>query len=66
MLDLFGLVAVPVINHTHSFFFLLESHHEETNKVHNYAKTKTQISFAVTMKLISVHVFATGMVQLFF
>ena len=28
-----------------------------------YAKTKTQISFAVTAKLISAFVFATGIVQ---
>ena len=35
-----------------------EPHHEKTN-VFAYAKTKTQISFAVTAKLISAFVFAT-------
>ena len=33
------------------------------NRIFAYAKTKTQISFAVTAKLISVFVFATRIVQ---
>ena len=33
------------------------------NRLFAYAKTKTQISFAVTVKLISVFVFATRIVQ---
>ena len=33
------------------------------NRLFSYAKTKTQISFAVTAKLISVFVFATRIVQ---
>ena len=36
------------------------------NKQSAYAKTKTQISFAVTAKLISVFVFATRIVQFLF
>ena len=39
-----------------------EPHHEKT-AFFAYAKTKTQISFAVTAKLISAFVFATGIVQ---
>ena len=35
----------------------------EKNGLFAYAKTKTQISFAVTAKLISTFVFATGIVQ---
>ena len=33
------------------------------NRIFAYAKTKTQISFAVTAKLISAFVFAIGIVQ---
>ena len=40
---------------------LLEPRHEKT--VFAYAKTKTQISFTVTAKLISAFVFATRIVQ---
>ena len=36
------------------------------NRIFAYAKTKTQISFAVTAKLISVFVFATRIVQSLF
>ena len=36
------------------------------NRIFAYAKTKAQISFAVTAKLISAFVFATRIVQLFF
>ena len=36
------------------------------NRVFAFAKTKTQISFAVTAKLICVFVFATQIVQYFF
>ena len=39
--------------------------HEKTNNLH-YAKTKTQISFAVTAKLISAFVFATRIVHFLF
>ena len=39
-----------------------EPHHEKTVFLH-MQKTKTQISFAVTAKLISVFVFATRIVQ---
>ena len=38
---------------------IYEPRHEKTNISNAYAKTKTQISFAVTMKLISAFVFAT-------
>ena len=41
---------------------LYEPHREKTGFLH-YAKTKTQISFAVTAKLISAFVFATRIVQ---
>ena len=36
------------------------------NRIFSYAKTKTQISFAVTAKLFSVFVFATRIVQSIF
>ena len=36
---------------------------KQTNNLHNYAKTKAQISFAVTAKLISAFVLATWLVQ---
>ena len=36
------------------------------NRIFAYAKTKAQISFAVTAKLISAFVFATRIVQFFF
>ena len=39
-----------------------EPHHEK-NRIFAWAKTKTQISFAVTAKLISAFVFATWIVQ---
>ena len=39
-------------------FSLYEPRHEK-NRIFAYAKTKTQISFAVTAKLISAFVFAT-------
>ena len=42
-----------------------EPPHGKTNNLHN-AKTKTQISFAVTAKLISAFVFATRIVQFFY
>ena len=35
----------------------------DKNRIFAYAKTKTQISFAVTAKLISAFVFATRIVQ---
>ena len=38
----------------------------EKNRLFAYAKTKTQISFAVTAKLISAFVFATWIVQLLY
>ena len=40
--------------------------HVLENQQSAYAKTKTQISFAVTGKLISAFVFATWVVQSFF
>ena len=43
----------------------LEPPHEKTNNLHRQ-KTKPQISFAVTAKLISAFVFATQMQFLFF
>ena len=46
-------------NHTRSDD-IIESRHEKT--VFAYAKTKTQISFAVTAKLISAFVLATYLV----
>ena len=42
-----------------------EPRHEKTG-FFAYAKTKTQISFAVTVKLISVFAFATRIVQSLF
>ena len=42
----------------------LNSQHE--NRILAYAKTKTQISFAVIAKLISAFAFATRIVQFFF
>ena len=44
---------------------LNEPHSEKTNNL-LMRKTKTQISFAVTAKLISTFVFATGIVQFFY
>ena len=41
---------------------IIEPRREE-NRIFAYAKTKTQISFAVTAKLISAFVFATRIVQ---
>ena len=42
----------------------IEPRHEKTGFLHNnYVKTKTQISFEVTAKLISAFVFATRIVQ---
>ena len=40
--------------------------HEKTNRESAYVKTKTQISFAVKVKLISAFVFATRIVQFFY
>ena len=42
---------------------LLEPQYEKTDFWHNYAKTKTQICFAVTAKLICAFVFTTRIVQ---
>ena len=39
---------------------LIEPRHEKTGFLHIYGKRKTQISFAVTAKLISAFVFATS------
>ena len=36
-----------------------EPHYEKTNILHIYAKTKVQVSFAVTVKLTSTFIFAT-------
>ena len=47
------VLRVPVLN---------EPRHEK-NRLFAYAKTKTQISFAVTAKLISAFVFATRIIQ---
>ena len=44
---------------------LFEPPHGKTNNMHR-RKQKTQISFAVTAKLISAFVFATGIVQFLF
>ena len=41
--------------------FTFEPHHKK-NQLFAYAETKTQISFAVTTKLISTFVFATPVV----
>ena len=40
--------------------------HDKTNNLHPEAKTKPQISFAVTAKLIRAVVFAARIVQSFF
>ena len=45
---------------------LYEPRHGKTGFLHAYAKTKTQISFAVNAKLISAFVFATWIVQSLF
>ena len=45
--------------------FTYEPHHEKTNNLHN-VKTKKQVSFGVTAKLICVFVFATRKVQSLF
>ena len=45
-----------------NYLILYEPRHEKFA----YAKTKAQISFAVTAKLISTFVFATQIVQFFF
>ena len=45
---------------------LYEPRHGKTGFLHAYAKTKTQISFTVTAKLISAFVFATWIVQSLF
>ena len=50
-----------ISNHLSECLGLYEPHHEKTDFLH-YAKTKTQISFAVTAKLISDFVFATRIV----
>ena len=42
---------------------IIEPRYEKTGFQHNYVKTKTQISFMVTAKLISAFVFATRIVQ---
>ena len=44
-------------------FFLQYEPHYEKNRLFAYAKTKTQISFAVTEKLISAFVYSTRIVQ---
>ena len=49
--------------HEHSLCITNEPHHEKTGFFAN-AKTKAQISFAVTAKLIGPFVFATRIVQL--
>ena len=46
-------------------YVINEPRHEE-NRSFAYAKTKTQISFAVTAKLISAFVFATQIAQFVF
>ena len=48
--------------HTDGTLMTYEPRHEKTGFLHN-AKTKTQISFAVTAKLISAFVFAIRIVQ---
>ena len=62
-------------NFLSSFSFLIEIKGENCNYIQAaswekqqsaYAKTKTQISFAVTAKLISAFVFASRIVQLLF
>ena len=45
--------------------YKMKPHHEKTQQF-AYAKTKAQISFAVTAKLISAFVFATRIVQFLF
>ena len=45
----------------HSNYVLNEPHGEKTNKLH-MQKTKVQISFAITAKLIRAFVFATRIV----
>ena len=45
--------------------YIIEPPHEKTNALH-MRKTKTQISFAVTAKLIGAFVFTTRIVQFLF
>ena len=45
---------------------IFELPHGKTNNLHRRAKTKAQISFAVTAKQISAFVFATLIVQFLF
>ena len=45
----------------HRLIFIIERHHE--NSIFAYAKTKAQISCAVTAQLISAFVFTTHIVQ---
>ena len=61
-------IPVPSIMPINCIPVSYESRHEKTSVLHMrkqfaYAKTKTQISFAVTAKLISTFVFATQIVR---
>ena len=58
------LVFVAILSDNEQDFGCLKNEPRyEKNRLFAYAKTKTQISFAVTAKLISAFVFATRIVQ---
>ena len=61
-LSLFGTLQ-PVMKKAFLSIKRIEPRHEKTVFLHIYAKTKTQISFTVTAKLISAFVFALWIVQ---
>ena len=64
--ELFPLLTVcPPCERYIFSYFPFEPRHEKTGFLH-YAKTKAQISCAVTAQLISAFVFATQIVQSFF
>ena len=54
------------LKHPLSLRTILNELHREKKRSFAYAKTKAQISFAVTAKLISAFVFATRIVQFLF
>ena len=60
------MLIINILNtHVHVPVGINELHHE-INGFCAYAKTKAQISFTVTAKLISAFVFATRIVQFLF
>ena len=56
-------VCLKSVSRTTTHKVSYEPRHEKTSFLHICAKTKTQISFVVTAKLISVFVFATRTVR---